>query len=109
MATHSPESVLWVLLQSGSSTVSPGRGSSDVVCHGVSVFHVLHTAAQQCRPSPCLSLSLFLIIELNGIKSFSTGILFFCIRPFEQPEGDFNMLLPFDTVRVLEVGELRGI
>ena len=52
------------------------------------------------------SLPLFLIIELNGIKSFSIGILFFCTRPFEQPEGDFNMLLPFDTVPVLEVGEL---
>lgn len=51
---------------------------------------------------------LFLIIELNGIKSFSIGI-FLCSHPFEQPEGDFNMLLPFDTAAVLEVEELRGI
>lgn len=66
--------------------------------------------SQQCRSFPCLPLPLFLIIELNGIKSFSIGILFFfffsCTRPFEQPEGDFNMLLPFDTVPVLEVAEL---
>lgn len=60
-------------------------------------------------PSPPLHpLFLFLIIELNGIKSFSIGI-FLCSHPFEQPEGDFNMLLPFDTAAVLEVEELRGI
>lgn len=33
--------------------------------------------SQQCRSFPCLPLPLFLIIELNGIKSFSIGILFF--------------------------------
>lgn len=60
--------------------------------------------ARQWSPLPCLSIPLFLIIELNGIKSFSIEIsLFFlpCSRPFEQPEGDFNMLLPFDTMPVL--------
>ena len=77
-----------------------------MVDHGVSVFHVLLVADPTMQALPCLSLPLFLIIELNGIKSFSIGILFFCTRPFEQPEGDFNMLLPFDTVPVLEVGEL---
>lgn len=69
--------------------------------------------ARQWSPLPCLSIPLFLIIELNGIKSFSIEIsLFFffpCTRPFEQPEGDFNMLLPFDTMPVLQVGELGGI
>lgn len=77
-----------------------------MVCHGVPVFHVLHATHPTMQALPSLSLPLFLIIELNGIKSFSIGILFFCTRPFEQPEGDFNMLLPFDTVLVLEVGEL---
>lgn len=40
------------------------------------------------------------------LRAFLLGSVFFCTRPFEQPEGDFNMLLPFDTVPVLEVGEL---
>lgn len=67
-------------------------------------------SANQSRPlpNPPLLFFLFLIIELNGIKSFSIGI-FLCSHPFEQPEGDFNMLLPFDTAAVLEVEELRGI
>lgn len=71
------------------------------------MFHVLDAAGPATEALPCLSIPLFLIIELNGIKSFSVEIFFFpCTRPFEQPEGDFNMLLPFDTVPVLQGGEL---
>lgn len=80
-----------------------------MVYQGVPAFHVFHTTDPTMRALLCLCLPLFLIIELNGIKGFSIGILFFfffCTRPFEQPEGDFNMLLPFDTVPGLEVGEL---
>lgn len=100
---------------------SPQRGSSDAVYRGeAGRGRRLHfmcyrpwTPTTQHRlhqPSPTLPhpLFLFLIIELNGIKSFSIGI-FLCSHPFEQPEGDFNMLLPFDTAAVLEVEELRGI
>lgn len=100
---------------------SPQRGSSDAVYRGEagrgapSAFHVLqavdpdNAAPTTPIPPPLLHpLFLFLIIELNGIKSFSIGI-FLCSHPFEQPEGDFNMLLPFDTAAVLEVEELRGI
>lgn len=45
------------------------------------------------------------------LRAFLSRSLFFlpCSRPFEQPEGDFNMLLPFDTMPVLRVGELGGI
>lgn len=54
-------------------------------------------------------------MELRAFQlgSFFSLSLSFClsvsIHPFEQPEGDFNMLLPFDTVLLLEVGELWGI
>lgn len=73
---------------------------------GGACFPGLHTADPTMQALPCLSFPLFLIIELNGIKSFFIGIFFYRSRPFEQPEGDFNTLLPFDTVPVLEVGEL---
>lgn len=86
MATHSPESVLWALWESGSSDVSPHRESSDVVYRGVPAFHIADPTMQGL---PCLSLPLFLIIELNGIKSFSIGIRFFLHSPFWTTWGGF--------------------
>lgn len=43
------------------------------------------------------------------LRAFLPRSFFSCTRPFEQPEGDFNMLLPSDMLAVLRVGEVRGI
>lgn len=80
--------------QSGSSKVSPHRGSSDVVYHGVPVFPVLHTADPTMQALPCLSLPLFLIIELNGIKSFSIGILFSALALLNNLRGILTCYYP---------------
>ena len=53
-----------------------------------------------------LPLLCFSLLSEMELRAFLLGSFFFCTRLFEQPEGDFNMLLPFDTVAVLEVGEL---
>lgn len=49
---------------------------------------------QQCRPSPCLPLALFLIIELNGIKSFSIGILFPALALLNNLRGILTCYYP---------------
>ncbi len=54
---------------------------------------------QQCRPSPCLSLPLFLIIELNGIKSFSIGILFSALALLNNLRGILTCYYPLTQCR----------
>lgn len=46
------------------------------------VFLVFDAAGPTMEALPCLSIPLFLIIELNGIKSFSAEIFFFLHSPF---------------------------
>lgn len=54
---------------------------------------------QQYRPSPCLSPSLFLIVELNRIKSFSFGILFSALTLLNNPRGILTCYYPLTQCR----------
>lgn len=71
-----PENLLWVLLESGSSTGSPRGGSSDLVYDGVPVFHAAHIIVRTIEGDPNIHSCLCFSLLMNRIRLCSWDLFF---------------------------------
>lgn len=105
MATHSPESYCGLYDRVAQAKCRPQRIIWCGLPRGANVSCSYTPQTQQYRPSPRLSPSLFLIVELNGIKSFPFGIPFSALTLLNNLRGILTCYYPL-TQRCIGSGRV---